>query len=344
MDHDQQDVQAGAVPNVQPVPPQPQPAQLQPAPQPQPQPAPQPQADVLSQNFRELQYELRLQSLASQVQSFSGQNSRDLRIWIRDMTKIGLTVGNSDEKLKILALQTLKGPAAEYYSRLIRQTPQITWANVLQALRTRFSDYTDQQFALHNLKRIKQNTKESVQNYAERIIDLAEEAFGTIDLSPPLIQQQLRDIFLDGIQDDNVARKIIRNRPATLDAALNIAVQEQLTLQTFNLRRREEMPMEVDALNAQATSALMTGAVGELKDMITEVLAIHKSQVSQSKQTKANTKQNKQEGTYNGKPFAFTGQGTPICAHCDKVGHRYRQCRKRKQEMENQANKNAQGN
>ena len=115
MDQNQQNEQAGAAQQVHQV-----------VPQPHPLPQPQPHPDVLTQNFRELQYELRLQSLSSQVHPFSGQNSRDLRMWIRDMAKIGLTVGNSDDKLKTLAMQTLKGPAAGYYSRVIRQTPQIT--------------------------------------------------------------------------------------------------------------------------------------------------------------------------------------------------------------------------
>ena len=250
------------------------------------------------------------------------------------MTKIGLTVGNSDEKLKILALQTLKGPAGEYYSRLIRQTPQITWANVLIALRTRFSDYTDQQYALQNLKRIKQKASESVQNYAERIIDLAEEAFATVDLSPALIQQQLRDVFLDGIQDDHVARKIIRVRPNTLEEALNIAVEEQLTIRTFNLRRKEEVPMEVDEVAAKTSSE-----IGELKTMLAEVLQIHKHQMQgKPHQAVDKAQAQKKKGTYNGKPYAFTADGAVICAHCSKIGHRWIQCRKRKQELKNSGN------
>ena len=278
---------------------------------------------VLTQNFRELQYELQIAGLSSQVKQFTGEGGRNLRAWMRDMTKVGLTLGNDQEKMKVLALQTLKGPAADFYSRLLRQRPQATWAEILQALKSRFSDQTDEQFAQQRLKRLKQNTGESAQNFAERIVDIAEEAFGTIDLSAPLIQQQLKDVFLDGFRDDQIARRIIRQHPNSLDSALQIAVQEQLTNRTFDLRQKEE-PMEVDM--ASGTNNNM----GELKTMLTEVLSLARQGPPQNPQT--NTQN--EPRTYKGKPLQWTRDGKVVCAHCSKIGHRWRQCFKRKQEEE----------
>ena len=82
-------------------------------------------------------------------------------------------------------------------------------AELVTALKARFSDSADVQLAMQRLKRAKQGANESVQSYEERIIDLAEEAFNTLDLSSPLIQVQLKDIFLDGIKDDVIARKTL---------------------------------------------------------------------------------------------------------------------------------------
>ena len=294
-------------------------------------------AEVVTQNFRELQYELRLQSLAKQVQPFNGESSRSLRNWMRDMTKIGLTVGSDDEKMKILSLQTLKGGAAEYYSRLLRTNPQITWTEIVNALRARFSDQADQQLAAQKLKRVKQKSGESVQSFAERIIDLAEEAFATVILTPPLIQQQLKDIFLEGVRNDAVARKIIRLRPVMLDAALQVAIEEELTAKTFQLRRNDE-PMEVDNVQAEVTPGQ------SLQQSVTELMAA----VAEIKAEKVTGKNRpRKTPTYNGKTMKWTSDGKIICAHCDKIGHRYMQCRKRKAELEAQAlgaQKSAQGN
>ena len=54
---------------------------------------------------------------------------------------------------------------------------------------------------MQRLKRAKQGINKSEQSYTQRI-DLPEEAFNTLDLSCPLIQVQLKDIFLDSIKDD----------------------------------------------------------------------------------------------------------------------------------------------
>ena len=52
----------------------------------------------------------------------------------------------------------------------------------MKALKERFSDSADVQLAMQRLKRVKQGSGESVQSYAEKIIDLAEEAFNTLNL------------------------------------------------------------------------------------------------------------------------------------------------------------------
>lgn len=303
---------------------------------PQPQPAqqqevlynrPDPTAQMIHQGFKDIQFELRIKSLATQVKSFSGEGARNLRTWMRDMAQVGLTVNNDDEKLKVLAIQTLRGPAAEFYSRLLRRNPAITWAAVLAALRERFSDLTDVQYALQRLKRVKQNAGESVQTFAERIIDLAEEAFNTIDLTDKLIQMQLKDAFLDGIRDDAVARKIIRQRPVTLEGALTIAVAEHLTTKTFDLRRKEE-PMEI------GNTCAVTNDMQELHTMMTEVLALSKeSNAKTSRPTTAKT--GTEVPKYNGRPLKWTQDGKPICGYCSRIGHRWRQCHKRQRELQN---------
>ena len=147
---------------------------------------------------------------------------------------------------------------------------------------------------------------------------MAEEAFNSIDLSPLLIQQQLKDVFLDGIRDDNIARKIIRQKPVTLEAALQIAVQEQLTSRTFDLRRREE-PMEVDLVDKTSSGTPHTES--EVKNLLNEVLAVMKP--PQSKQVNG-------PPSYKGKPMKWTPDGKPICAYCSKIGHRWKQCFQRK--------------
>ena len=145
------------------------------------------------------------------MKSLTGEGGRNLKVWIKDMEKVGMTINRDDERMKVLAIQTLKGSAAKFVSRALCQNPQITWPALIQQLRNRFSDTLDVQLAMQCLRRLTQNTGESVQGFAECIVDLAEEAYNTVNLNDPIIQFQLKDIFLDGIKDDSIARKIINN-------------------------------------------------------------------------------------------------------------------------------------
>ena len=142
------------------------------------------------------------------------------------MGKVAVTIHFYHERMKVLAIQTLRGPASEYLTHLLRQQPQITWDAMLQTLVSCFSDTLDMQLAMQRLKRTKQNSNQTVQNFAEGIIDLAEEACNTTNLTDHLIQIQLNYIFLDGLQEDSIACRIIRVKPQTLDGTLQIAITE----------------------------------------------------------------------------------------------------------------------
>ena len=52
-----------------------------------------------------------------------------------------------------------------------------TWDQMKQQLATRFSDVTDAQMALSLLRQVRQKQGETIQNSAERILSLAEDAY-----------------------------------------------------------------------------------------------------------------------------------------------------------------------
>ena len=57
---------------------------------------------------------------------------------------------------------------------------------------------------------------------------MATEAYGG-EINVPVVQLELRNIYTDGITNSGIAKRIIRGRPDTLQAALAIAKEEQLT-------------------------------------------------------------------------------------------------------------------
>lgn len=108
--------------------------------------------------------------------------------------------------------------------------------------------------ALSLLRQTRQKAGETIHNYAERILSLAEDAYN--NQGGDAVERQLIDIFVDGLTNDQLKMKILRDQPDTLQAAVGVATNEQ------NLRARVQMshqiqttsngtPMEVDQSRGQ---------------------------------------------------------------------------------------------
>ena len=66
----------------------------------------------------------------------------------------------------------------------------------------------------HSLPRqVRQNAGETIQNYSKRILSLAEEVYN--NEGDNAVKRQLIDIFVDGLQNDQLKMKILRDLPDT---------------------------------------------------------------------------------------------------------------------------------
>ena len=83
----------------------------------------------------------------------------------------------------------------------------------------------DAQMAFSLLRNCKQKPGESIHVFAERLLSLAEEAYN--NQGGEAIERQLIDIFVDGLTNDQLKLKILRDHPDTLQAAIGVATNEQ---------------------------------------------------------------------------------------------------------------------
>ena len=83
-----------------------------------------------------------------------------------------------------------------------------TWAQLKQQSAIKFSDVTNPQMALSMLRRVKQKQGESIHNYANRILSLAENAYG--NQAGNAAERNLIDIFVDGLLNDHLKMKILK--------------------------------------------------------------------------------------------------------------------------------------
>ena len=64
------------------------------------------------------------------------------------------------------------------------------------------------------MRKLKQKPGENIQVFAERILSLAEEAF--VRQGGDMVERQLTETFVDGLSNDQLKLKILRDSPHTL--------------------------------------------------------------------------------------------------------------------------------
>ena len=207
----------------------------------------------VAKGMQDIMLELRMQGCSNHVRAFGGESSEKFQSWLQDVERNLALVGHDDARARALVLQTLTGPAADFATREIKQNPEISWTDLKNKLDARYNDMADLAFARQKLRRLTQARGESVQNYHERLMINAAHAFGEEQLNESFVQLQLVEIFIDGLTDDHMVRRLIRLRPSTLAVALKQATSEQQATKAFDLRRGlrpGEEPMEVNAVTS----------------------------------------------------------------------------------------------
>lgn len=285
---------------------------------PLPPDAPDIPARVMQDSFYQLQMEMRAQNLVKQIRDYAGEGSRRFRDWLRDVERVGAVLGANDERYKLLALQTLKGIAGDYASRIFREAPGMTWDQMRGHLVQNFSEEADGLIALQKLHKLKQGKGETAQSFIEKIRNTAEEAYLGHEMANPLIQRQLIDTLAGGIYDKSTARRLMRERPRTFDRAVEITLNEQQTSKAFNLRRGEE-DMEVDVIGEAKPDDRLERLMDRLEALVV-------------------TPERPKGGRVNHTPkrFKWTKDGKPICDYCSKIGHVQRDCHKKKRDSKSE--------
>lgn len=194
--------------------------------------------------------------VAQFVPTFSGDSS-EFKDWIQAIEKHAYVTGTSEERMKIIAFQTSKSGVSEFIKRYITNR-NATWKELKDELTVRFGEINDPQLAFTMLRKVKQKAGESVQLYAERLFSLAQDAFSQQREKIEAAQQQLVGFFVDGLSNDSIRYKCMRDNPQDLQQAVKIALTEQNLRKRFQIRTgheynrrtqdsdRVEIPMEVD--------------------------------------------------------------------------------------------------
>jgi len=309
-------------------------------------------AVAMAEGFTNVQRELRIQGLVQKCSVFSGESTKKYLAWQKDLEKTRLAAQIAPDTMKAIALQTTQGAASDFLTRELAAHPGWTWDETKTALADRFSDAADILYARRSLSKLKQKKGESVSTFVESIRMMAEQAYVGHDLAGELVQRQLVDVFTEGVLSDSVVRKLLRERPVNLAAALTVARAEQATNRLYDMHRRVEEPMDVDVLTAaenarvEKLEKLMNGVEGKLTQVLKIVNSTeprghgrpytnqntglpgrgHGGPSSMPEQSYAGNSrpgglQTQNRGQTNRTPLRWTEDGTPICYKCKVIGH-----------------------
>ena len=171
---------------------------------------------------------------------------------MKSIDKYAVLVNADDNRKKLIAYQTSSAAVSGFIHRYMQANAGHTWDQMRTQLAVSFSDVTDAQMALSLLRQVRQKAGETIQNYSERILSLAEEAYN--NQGGNAVERQLIDIFVDGLQNDQLKMKILRDLPDTLQGAVVIATTEQNLKNRVQLSHnttQKETPMEIDHSRGQ---------------------------------------------------------------------------------------------
>ena len=289
--------------------------------------------DLYRSEFQKLRMEFRAQNAANNIRNFGGESSDKYIAWLKDMERVLTQLQGDDSRAHALALQTLNGPAADYVTRLLKDDPLMTWATLKRKLGDRYSDMADLAYARQKLRRLVQGKGESVQNFHERLLTAAQTVYGPEKLSLDHIQEQLLEYFIDGLTEDAMAKRLIRQKPKDMDDALDLATAEQQAQKTFDLRRghtaeAEHTPMEVDVLTSPPQHSEMAKMTALLQEVLT-----HLKRPSNS--VPNNSPNNLPPRDQRGRFTDNRATSNIRCYNCHRQGHIASQCRSRQYQRNN---------
>ena len=271
-----------------------------------------------------LSFQISNKNLSSDIEAFHGSPEK-FKDWIKSIEKYCLINQRDEDGKMAIAFQTSRGVVSDYIFRWQSETNQInkSWASLKRELIFRFSPIVDQKHARNVLRLSKQKQDESIIAFSTRLYNLSLEAYDAQVLGEHM-QEELTDIFIDGIRNQKLRFKLMERKPATFEQAVKIANEDQHLRKMFALRGHRtvdgEEDMEIDSSRKQR-NCYYCGKLGHSAANCRQKLRQQQEnkQVHEIRGSEKNDwteKQPRQE------------KMPPRCYYCNQPGHFKRECKK----------------
>lgn len=281
-----------------------------------------------------------IKDLADDVPKFSGDSALSYNRFIKHMERIHREHPDDAPLLKRLISKSVCAGAEDYWDEYVTEhTPRpdadanaiaagelaFQWAAIKRAFETRYRNYVNTDTALAGLQRIIQGKGEDIHSYYHRVNDLARHAFTDADRLTPFVNKTVKDSFINGLVDKNIARTLVKESPATLSDCLSRALDMKSLHDSYRTRGlntygmdtqgRRIVPMDVNMLNNEISEMTLTDTHATTVDTppsqwdaVTESLAVIAAHIQGDRPNNTNRNTYQQQGGRQNNPNRNTQQ------------------------------------
>ena len=147
---------------------------------------------------------LRGESFLKNIQLLLRKENGGYRTWLEDMERYFIIVHVAEEDKCQAALLTTRGTVGQYIYRLMSNNPQLTWNELKNSLGEYYGLVYNPNARLVELANIKQGRTEGIQDYMQRVVRLAENAYVGVDGRNEVVAKQVLGFFIKGLKDRDI--------------------------------------------------------------------------------------------------------------------------------------------
>jgi hypothetical protein len=259
------------------------------------------------------------------MSKFDG-NAFKFRQWLENLDT--LTSSYPDEMKMRFAVALSTEPVRQAITNYIRENPTISFKEFKKELRSRYDQPFDLHAVMTYLRSLKQGEGESFQLFADRFELEISNVVPEFYLLSPEIEKCLPGIFLDGLKNKKVQRKIFFNTPMSLRETIKAARSVNDQEERYRLHENSlSSPLSTKQSFYQEPQINMVTKSNPTNHMFYDK-QIKCSICSRTNHTTDNCFMNKQI-----RPLFPTGEQKQYCPYCHMSNHTISICQKRLHDM-----------
>jgi len=172
----------------------------------------------------------------------SGQDSY-LR-WNKAVTRAQAMYRLDDNLMRYLICSSVKDTALDFVSRKVNSTPDITWVQLMNLMKDRFSDFSEKTLGKQSILGMKQKQGESFAGFSERILMVAMETYEDAEFQSYPVQRTMMEAMIRGMKNKYIARRLAgkmgaedNSKLTNVDDMLTEAMKHERTNVAFAMLR-----------------------------------------------------------------------------------------------------------